>query len=233
MEYFETRHQMNYFVIFWRFESHLVWDTTMWLDVNNTRNRQIIFVSSAEAAAEYGLPLDRIIAWPSPYTLGKLNELNDMDFNFDRMLENSVCLDELNISLPITAEDLVSNWENIDILLGNGLTTEERAVLNNHARINYQTATFDYQTLRALLFPGRLDAINEMITGRDINSGGIERINHSRGTDFTIDNLPFPPFTEDDVRENPRLIATIIRQFLIGNEWRSLEPEAILRRQLE
>jgi len=225
--------QFNYFVTFWGFATHLVWDRWMWSDVNHTRNREIIFVYSEEAGAVHGLPLDRIIAWPSPYTLGKLNALNDMDFNLARMQENGVCLDALNISLPITPEDLVNNWENIDILLGNGLTTEERAALNNYARINYQTKEFDDHALRHLLFPGALDAINELITGRDMSNIDMERFNRVFGTEFTINDLPVPPFSEEDARSNPNLIHEIISGLLNGIELRSVQPEAILRRQLE
>jgi len=225
--------QLNYFVSFWRFGTHLVWDSTMWFNANNTRNREIIFVYSEEAAAVHGFPLDKIIAWPSPYTLGKLNALNNMEFDIERMQENGVCLDALNISLPITPEDLINNWENINIFLGNGLTVDERSALNIHARINYQTKKFDDQALRHLLFPGALEAINEIITGRDMNNVDIERFNRLRGTEFTINDLPVPPFSEEDVRSNPRLIQTIVGGLLNGIETRSIQPEAILRRQAE
>jgi len=230
----ETRIQLNYFVNFWRFESHFGWDEIMWFDVNNIRNRELVFVHSEEAAAVHGFPLDKVIAFPSACTWGALNELNNMELNFILMEENGICLDELGLSFPFTIEDITYNWVNMEVFILGALTPNERTAVRSHPNAHqYRRETLDNRILRDLLFPGRLDAINEIITGRDINNVDIEHINNSHGTSFTATDLPAPPFTEDDVKSNPRLFRSIINQLLVGNELRSIRPEEILRRQLE
>jgi len=230
----ETRMQLNYFVNLWSFESHFGWDEISWFDANNIRNRELVFVHSEEAAAAYGFPLDRVIAFPSPCTLGALNELNNMELNRNLMEENGVCLDELGLSFPFTIEDITYNWQNMEVFILGALTPDEITAFRSHPNARqYRSKTLENRALRRLLFPGRLDAINEIVTGRDTSAINIERINLLFDSNFTTDNLPIPPFTEQDVHYNPQAFEQIISQLLFGNERQSIRPGEILRRQLE
>jgi len=229
----ETRIKLNYFINFWMFDSHFVWDG-MWFDINNIRNRELIFVHSEDAALAYGFPLDKVIGFPSPCTWGALNQLNNMNFNFTHLAENGISLDKLGLAFPFTIEHVVDNWQNMEIFIMRALTPDERTAIRRHSNsLQYKRDTRENRVLRSLLFPGRLDAINELIIGRDTSSVDTERINNSRGTNYTIDDLPLLPFTEDDVRSNPWLIQSMLMQLLNSDEWRSVDPEEILRRQLE
>jgi len=84
-----------------------------------------------------------------------------------------------------------------------------------------------------LLFPGALDAINEIAEGRILTDDDLIQINRTHNTNFTVNDIPSAPFTEDDARNNPLLIDSILIRLLSHEENLSVEPEAILRRQLE
>jgi len=229
----ETRIKLNYFINLWKFESHFGWNEGMWFDVNNIRNRELIFVHSEEAVAAHGFPLNKVIAFPSPCTWGALNELNGMNFDFTHLAENGLCIKSLGLSFPFTIEHVVNNWNNMELFIMGALTLDEITTLRSHPNaLQYRRETLDNRTLRRLLWPGRLDAINELITGRDFNNVNIERINRVSGTDFNINDLPTTPFTEDDVKNNPWLIQSILIELMTTDEWWSIEPEKILHRQL-
>ena len=59
------------------------------------------------------------------------------------------------------------------------------------------------------------------------------QLNRRHNTNFTNDDVPTAPFTEEDVRDNPDLIALIVFHLLSYEERSNIEPEALLRRQLE
>lgn len=96
-----------------RFNNQLGWGSSQWT-IRNVAEREIILVRSEEEANALGLSLDTIIAWPSPYSLARMDAINQVDINLEvtaRLLGKSI--EELELTLPLTIDDIVFNWYNV------------------------------------------------------------------------------------------------------------------------
>jgi len=230
--------RLSSFLNFIEFDNHFGWTTFRLADQvlmlhheTNVRN-EIILVQNAEVAAEFGLPYDKIIAWPSAYSLGILAALNMLEFNYELLERLNTTPEMLGLSFPLSEEDLIKNWQSIIRLVGHGLTNDDMDALRSNAG-RYADETIRTRDIYRLLFPGRLDAINELLIGRYINDVQLEAIRHWLGDDLMIADLPTIPFTEEDVHYNPRLITLIIHHLIDSDNRRTIEPEAFIRRQWE
>jgi len=223
----------NNYVYDMNFDNHLTWNRgAVHSAITGNRITGFIFVQSEEAALELGFPADVIIAWPSIYTMAMLDALNNMESYLNLLEIDGQHVDMGGFAFPITVEDITYNWMAFYLEMFDNLPQSVVQTIRDYASV-YEYELENDRAMRRLLFPGRLDAINELITGRDPSLVNLERINELHDTNLTTSIMPLPPFTEDDVFSNPRLITSIIDGFLIGNEWRMVEPMEILRHQLE
>ena len=204
---------------FMRFENHLVWDRTNWSQFERYGDREIIFVHSEEAAADFGLTLDVIVGWPSLYSQGIMEGINNTE---------GLDLEAVGLSSPLTMEDLVYNWEQVNTLINriDHITLRE---IEGYARRSRGSS--DDWLIRRWLFPEALDELNRLLEGRNISEVDFTRFNESHDRELTIDDLPTWPITEEDVRNDPWLIWEIASNLLTDEEVRRLEPESLLRAQ--
>lgn len=230
----ERLQRLNSFTLatYLRFHNQFGWGSSWSDELQNAQGRNIIFVCSWEAAVAMGFPLDKIIAWPSAYTLAMLDGLNQIDFTAPNMTGANEFLIAHELTLPLTVNDIVYDWDVFFRFLLYEIGMDVRRPIRDSAQ-SYQQQTWDEQSLIRWLFPGRLDAINELATGRELNDADIEWINRTQGANFTASDFPTPPFTEDDVNNNLRLLNSIITRLTTVEERLSIEPEALLRRQME
>ena len=167
--------------------------------------------------------------WLFPSALDGLNELlegrdiNSFDLaRFDNAHNRELTVNDLP-SWPITEEDVrddPSLIRNIAMCL---LTIEESRSIGPESLLKAEW----------WLFPGRLERLNELLEGRDINGVDLNRFNII-GEDLiidniTIDDLPTWPITKEDVHRAPRFIEAIASDLLIAEERRSLESENLLQ----
>jgi len=216
------------------FDNHLIrYRLGSWQEiVNDQMITTIIFVHSEDAAIKYGLPLDTMIAWPSIYTLAMLESMNAMEYYLEMLEYYKYFMASLGLSFPITVDNLIYNWDEVSRFYWEILSSDMHTTIRSHASA-YEHELETNRIMRRLLFPGRLDAINELIISRDPSYINLDWINQVNNTNHTVSTMPLPPFTEDEARNNPRLIELIIYEFLTFDEWLSVEPESILRRLLE
>ena len=217
------------FASFMRLDSQFVWSHFQWQVLNFDTDREIIFVSSEEEAAEFGLPINKAIGWPSMYTLGMLQALNSFDFNLEQLEQHEATFEILELTLPLTIDDIVYNWHSFYHLLFTGLTRADRSELEDYVRNLYGDELIINNTRHLLLFPGRLDAMNALAEGRNVSSINLRFFHWLDNEDLTADDLPMPPFTEEDVRNNPRLVEVILLELLTPQERHSIAPEALIR----
>jgi len=202
-----------------RFHSHFVKDNGSWVLLPQFIDREIILVRNSDEAALHGLPYDKIIAWPSAYSLGMMDAINQGDFN----------LGDFNLTHPLTIDDLIYNWRDVYFLLRDGMNIRTLNGLYEHAR-EYSEGKEEPWIITYLLFPGRLDALNVMLANHDMANIDFEWISRNKRAPVTLEDIPSLPFTEQDVRNDPYLISLIASNLLTREERRSIEPEAIIRR---
>jgi len=226
----DLERKANY-AAFMLFNNQFGWDRTAWRSNRNFEGREIIFVRSEEEANTLEISLDTIVAWPSPYSLAKLDALNQVDIDLEWLASfQGKTMEELGITLPLTIDDIVFNWHNIFYIINEGISLETRRFINNHAA-QYESETRRGQILIRLLFPDRLDAINELLIQRGFDDYNV--LQKSGIIDIINTDMPSIPFTEEDVRNDPSLIVFIINRLLSAEERRNISPEALLQRQLE
>jgi len=213
------------------FNNQFGWNRTTWRSNRNLEGRDIIFVRSEEEANALGISLDTIIAWPSPYSLAKLDALNQVDIDLEWLADfQGKTMEELGLTLPLTIDDIVFNWYNVFYIINDGISLETRRFINNHAS-QYEHEAMVSRTLIRLLFPGNLEAINELLIKRGFDDDDV--LQKSGIYNIVNTSIPSIPFTEEDVRNDPRLIERIIINLLSIEERRNISPEALLLQQLE
>ena len=209
------------FAALMRFESHLVWGRSTWFFFESYCGREIVFVRSEEEAAEFGHALDVIVGWPSIYSLAILEGLNNHE---------EVDVTTVGLTSPLTIDDFVYNWEQVDRLWYE-IGSERSGAIADFAEENYGQKALDAQNIRRWLFPGRLEALNDFLEERDIGSVDLSEININGTRELTIDDLPSWPITEEDIRNDSMLITLITAQLLTNEEQNSISPENLVRAQ--
>ena len=210
------------------FENHLVWGQRDWrrfyhiYSRRDTEITEIIFVHSEEEAQAFGMPHDVIIAWPSLISQGIVGVINDSDID----------LEAFGLTAPLTIEDLVDNWEKVEILY-HGLPMGEWGMIVEQAQAIYGREFNHNWWVRRWLFPRRLDRFNSLLEGRDINEVDLTRFNERYNLELTVEDLPTQPITEEDVHYNPQLVFEIAFQLLTDEERHSIDPENLIRAQHE
>jgi len=229
------RHQGRY-AFTMSFENHLFWDGMRWSHFYiSLYDREVIFVTSEEAAAELGFPIDVIIGFPSVFSLGFMEGINNAEDELaTRLKENDLSFESFGLSFPLTVEDLVYNWEAVDSFLLDISIADILAPINTQARNDYRQALNTNRTIRRWLFPGRLDELNRLLEGREISEETLiqvyERIK-ATNENATMDDVPTFPITEEDVRNNPSAIWNIVSLVLEEEERRIFNstPETLQR----
>jgi len=215
------------------FDNIFGWGSSRWIHRNDLDERDIIFVRSMEEALAMEHSWDIIVAWPSPFTIGVMEALNKIEFDYDLLTKYDATFDILELALPLTVDDIINNWQSIQHLVNVGLTPDNNTIIREHAT-SYREETNDAFPLIRLLFNG-LENINKLALEmeRKPSEVNLEWINGRGGTDFTLYDLPRPPFTEEDARNNPRLIEAITIILLTREVWNDISLENVLRRQFE
>jgi len=236
MERNERREEMirqAEYSVFMGFYNRNGWPPASVLSSVRMYNREVIFVRSMEEALEMEHSWNPIALWPSPFTLGALETLNKIVFDLELLERNDATVETLGLTFPITIDDIVFNWQSIQRLIDVRFTPSNRTFIRRHAALFNEHIDDDLAFIR-LTFAG-LDTINKLALEMERYPSRIELewINQKNGTDFTIQNLPMPPFTEEEVRNNPLLIEDIVITLLTWNVWSDIRFENVLRRQHE
>lgn len=201
------------------FDNQFLWDGTSWLNVDRIGSREVIFVQSEEKAQSFGIPYDVIIGWPSLMSQGIVEGINNTD---------EINLEDFSLRAPLTIEDLVDNWEQVHELWL-GLSTSQQRAIATHAETIYGTEYHHNWRVRSWLFPGVLEGFNALIEGRDVSGIDLAEFNERHNRELTAADLPLWPITEDDVRQDPRLITQLSMLLLTNDELRSIEPDHLVR----
>jgi len=210
------------FARFKRFESHFVWEDWHWTQFQNYCGREIIFVRSEEEAAEFGHTLDVIVGWPSAYSLGILEGINNIE---------DIEFEIFGLAHPLTVDDFISNWEQVDNFW-HEIGQERRNSISRFAEENYGVETDKNWRIRRWLFPGVLDKLNVLLENQDIATEfELALFNRRHNREITVDDLPAWPITEEDVHNDSILITSIAGYLLTDEELRSTEPENLIRAQ--
>ena len=194
----------------YRNESHqFVGTKWFWaFDYGEGAYTNFIFVYSAEVAESFNHDDNTRIAWPSSFTLEIMEGINASDFD----LFDFVDLSEYNFSLPLTVEDLVNYWNDVDTLFRNMGDRGQNPILNQ-AREIYASPYGSFGRnwrIGRWFHPGRLDTLNKLIEGYDLSA-------------FDL----IWPITEEDIYNNPQLIAVMARDVLTREELISIQPERL------
>jgi len=101
------------------FETQFFTSQLQWFNDSYFDGRSLIFVQSENDFIELGYCTDTIVAWPSVQTQNKLKGFNELEINLDFLYERGHTLKSLELSLPLTIEDVTENWVNVWLLMNN------------------------------------------------------------------------------------------------------------------
>ena len=106
----QLRGEQSIYIHFLRFHNNI---QSFWGDYLNLRTQidqpKLVFVMSEDCVSDY--PDDLAVFWPSLFSLLIMDEINILS------AEGLIDLEDFYLTYPLTAEDLVYNWESVRTLL--------------------------------------------------------------------------------------------------------------------
>ena len=155
----------------------------------------IIFVNSEEDSLTFSGAEDVFVAWPSIFSREEVEFINRRIYleGIPRLGRpgETLKLEEFNLTYPITMEDLIHNWENVDNFL---VSARMDTFLNSIGRSDEGLRDWQRQWF---LFSNRLDMLNEFLKDRDM-------------TEFSLQW----PITEQDVLNDSLYVREIMDALL-------------------
>jgi len=223
-----------------RFENQLFWDEWRWRAFEHYPiDREVIFVRSEEEAATFGFPLDVIIGWPSIFSLGLMEGINNTENEWLAYMEaHDLSFEYFGLSMPLTPEDLIENWNGVYRLLTDRRLGNMDIMLISQAENDYMRQSNADNMIRRWLFPGVLDELNRLLNAQEISEEALAQLHerlHVLNRNITIDDIPTFPITEEDARNNPWIIVDISQHMLTEEEQSriSRDPENLQRLFME
>ena len=148
---------------------------------------EVVLVHSEEEAVGY--PDDVIVAWPSVWSQGMLEEMNQYVQDDDIRLKS---LEDGVLTYPVTIENLVDNWRNVHSWTEGHFQWQSEATSAVRERYGREYNQNWYR--QWFLMPGRLEVLNEYLEGEDLSE-----------FDLTW------PIAEGDVREDSMHILKVAK----------------------